>query len=163
KADVVDRPRLHSEAIIISRFWRSRSVPSALLRRSPRSSKKPADNNGDTEMTQEAPATEGPPISMRALLEAGVHFGHNAGRWNPKMKPYIFGARNGIHIIDLQHTVKLFKKACDFIEQCTSRGGHVLFVGTKRLSRELVAQEATRAGQFYMNHRWLGGTLTNFP
>jgi len=102
-------------------------------------------------------------INMRELLEAGVHYGHQTRRWNPKMKPYIFDSRNGIHIIDLQKTVKLFKKACDFLEDTTARGGHVLFVGTKRLARDLVAEEAQRSGMFYMNHRWLGGTLTNLP
>jgi small subunit ribosomal protein S2 len=102
-------------------------------------------------------------INMRELLEAGVHYGHQTRRWNPQMRQYIFGQRNGIHIIDLQKTVKLFKKACDFIEEQSARGGHVLFIGTKRLARELVAEEAARAGQYYMNHRWLGGTLTNFP
>ena len=100
-------------------------------------------------------------INMREMLEAGVHYGHQARRWNPKMRPYIFGERNGIHIIDLQKTVKHFKKACDFIESVTSKNGHVLFVGTKRMARDLVAQEAARSGQYYINHRWLGGTLTN--
>ena len=100
-------------------------------------------------------------INMKDMLEAGAHYGHQARRWNPKMKPYIFGERNGIHIIDLQKTVRLFKGACDFLEKTTARGGHVLFVGTKRMARDLVAEEATRAGQFYINHRWLGGTLTN--
>jgi small subunit ribosomal protein S2 len=100
-------------------------------------------------------------INMKDMLEAGAHYGHQARRWNPKMKPYIFGERNGIHIIDLQKTVRLFKKACDFLEHTTSRGGHVLFVGTKRMARDVVSEEATRANQFFINHRWLGGTLTN--
>lgn len=100
-------------------------------------------------------------INMKDMLEAGAHYGHQARRWNPKMKPYIFGERNGVHIIDLQKTVKLFKRATDFLEKTTSKGGHVLFVGTKRMARDLVADEAKRAGQFYVNHRWLGGTLTN--
>ncbi len=100
-------------------------------------------------------------INMKDMLEAGAHYGHQARRWNPKMKPYIFGERNGVHIIDLQKTVRLFKGACDFLERTTQRGGHVLFVGTKRMARDLVAEEAARAGQFYINHRWLGGTLTN--
>ncbi|MCX6105523.1 MAG: 30S ribosomal protein S2 [Proteobacteria bacterium] len=100
-------------------------------------------------------------INMKDMLEAGAHYGHQARRWNPKMKPYIFGERNGVHIIDLQKTVRLFKSACDFLERTTQRGGHVLFVGTKRMARDLVAEEALRAGQFYINHRWLGGTLTN--
>jgi small subunit ribosomal protein S2 len=101
-------------------------------------------------------------VNMKDLLEAGVHYGHQARRWNPKMKPYIFGERNGIHIIDLQKTVKLFQNACDFLEKTTSRGGHVLFVGTKRMARDLVATESRRAGMYFVNHRWLGGTLTNF-
>ncbi len=101
-------------------------------------------------------------VNMRELLEAGVHYGHQAKRWNPKMRPYIFGVRNGIHIIDLQKTVKLFQSACDFLSDVTSRGGHVLFVGTKKQARDLIAQEARRAGMYFVNHRWLGGTLTNF-
>jgi len=101
-------------------------------------------------------------VNMRELLEAGSHYGHQARRWNPKMRPYIFGERNGIHIIDLQKTVKLFKNACNFLEAITARGGHVLFVGTKRMARDLVAQESKRAGQHFVNNRWLGGTLTNF-
>ncbi|MCX6126670.1 MAG: 30S ribosomal protein S2 [Proteobacteria bacterium] len=101
-------------------------------------------------------------VEMKDLLEAGVHYGHQAKRWNPKMKPYIFGARNGIHIIDLQKTVKLFQSACTFLEGTTAKGGHVLFVGTKRMARDLVQIEAKRAGMFYITHRWLGGTLTNF-
>jgi small subunit ribosomal protein S2 len=100
-------------------------------------------------------------INIKEMLEAGVHYGHQARRWNPKMKPYIFGERNGIHIIDLQKTARLFKKACDFLEQTTARGGHVLFVGTKRMARDLVAEQAQRAGMYYVNSRWLGGTLTN--
>lgn len=100
-------------------------------------------------------------INMKDMLEAGAHYGHQARRWNPKMKPYIFGERNGIHIIDLQKTVRMFRKATDFLEQTTSRGGHVLFVGTKRMARDLVAEEAARSGQYYINNRWLGGTLTN--
>jgi small subunit ribosomal protein S2 len=102
------------------------------------------------------------PISMRKLLEAGVHFGHNTGRWNPKMKPYIFGARNGIHIIDLQHTVKLFKKAFDAIIETTARGESVLFVGTKKQAQDVMREESARAGQLFVTQRWLGGTLTNF-
>ena len=102
-------------------------------------------------------------VNMKEFLEAGVHYGHQTRRWNPKMKQYIFGSRNGIHIIDLQQTVKLFKRACDFLEQTTARGGHVLFIGTKRLARDLVAEEARRSGMYYINFRWLGGTLTNFP
>jgi small subunit ribosomal protein S2 len=109
-----------------------------------------------------AEATGQNPISMRALLEAGVHFGHNTGRWNPKMKQFIFGARNGIHIIDLQHTVKLFRQAFQAVVDTTSRGDTVLFVGTKKQAQDVIVEEATRSGQHYVTQRWLGGTLTNF-
>jgi small subunit ribosomal protein S2 len=112
------------------------------------------------ETMQEATAQN--PISMRALLEAGVHFGHNTGRWNPKMKQYIFGARNGIHIIDLQHTVKLFRQAFQAVVDTTGRGETVLFVGTKKQAQDVIVEEATRSGQHYVTQRWLGGTLTNF-
>jgi small subunit ribosomal protein S2 len=109
-----------------------------------------------------AEATAQNPISMRALLEAGVHFGHNTGRWNPKMKQYIFGARNGIHIIDLQHTVKLFRQAFQAVVDTTSRGDTILFVGTKKQAQDVIVEEATRSNQHYVTQRWLGGTLTNF-
>jgi small subunit ribosomal protein S2 len=102
------------------------------------------------------------PISIRELLEAGVHFGHQTKRWNPKMRPYIFGSRNGIHIIDLQQTADLFRRAYNYIVEAVARGGHVLFVGTKRQAQEIINEEATRAGMFYVTNRWLGGTLTNF-
>lgn len=101
-------------------------------------------------------------ITMKELLEAGVHFGHQTKRWNPKMKPYIFGARNGIYIIDLSKTVKLFRNACDFIEKTVAQGKSVLFVGTKKQARESIYEEANRAEQFYVHNRWLGGMLTNF-
>ncbi|MGF1509196.1 MAG: 30S ribosomal protein S2 [Myxococcota bacterium] len=101
-------------------------------------------------------------VTMKQMLEAGVHFGHQTKRWNPKMKPYIFGARNGIYIIDLQQTVGLWRRAYEFIVDLTTRGEKVLFVGTKKQAQEVVAEEATRAGQFFVNNRWLGGTLTNF-
>ena len=101
-------------------------------------------------------------INMKELLEAGVHFGHQTRRWNPKMKQYIFGARNGIHIIDLQKTVKLFKTACDFIEKTTANGHSVLFVGTKKQAHDAIIEESERCGMFYIVNRWLGGTLTNF-
>jgi small subunit ribosomal protein S2 len=103
-----------------------------------------------------------PVVTMKQLLEAGVHFGHQTPRWNPKMKPYIFGSRNGIHIIDLQKTEKLFEKACEFIREVTAGGGKVLFVGTKKQAQDAIEEEATRVGAFYVNFRWLGGTLTNF-
>ena len=102
------------------------------------------------------------PITMRQLLEAGVHFGHQTKRWNPKMKPYIFGSRNGIHIIDLQHTVRLFNRAYNFIVNTIANGGTLLFVGTKKQAQEVIQQEAGRSGQYFVTHRWLGGTLTNF-
>ncbi|MGH7813275.1 MAG: 30S ribosomal protein S2 [Candidatus Binataceae bacterium] len=101
-------------------------------------------------------------ISMKQLLEAGVHFGHQTSRWNPKMKPYIFGARNGIYIIDLQQTVKLLRDTCEFIRDLAAQGGTMLFVGTKKQAQEIVKEEAERCGMFYVNNRWLGGMLTNF-
>ncbi len=101
-------------------------------------------------------------FAMKQLLEAGVHFGHRTRRWNPKMKPFIYGVRNGIHIIDLQKTLKYANEAYLFMRELAAAGGRVLFVGTKRQAREIVKEEATRAGQFYVNHRWLGGMLTNF-
>jgi small subunit ribosomal protein S2 len=99
---------------------------------------------------------------MKQLLEAGVHFGHQTRRWNPKMKPFIFGARNGIYIIDLQKTVQLFKIAYNFVADTAAAGQSVLFVGTKKQAAESIYEEATRCGMFYVNNRWLGGTLTNF-
>ena len=101
-------------------------------------------------------------ITMKDFLEAGVHFGHQTRRWNPKMKEYIFGERNGIHIIDLQKTLKLFREASRFVGELAGQGRTVLFVGTKRQAQEAIAEEATRAGMFYVNHRWLGGLLTNY-
>ena len=101
-------------------------------------------------------------VTMKQMLETGVHFGHQTRRWNPKMRPYIFGSRNGIHIIDLQQTVKLFQKAHDFIVDTVSRGGKILFVGTKRQAQEAVKAEAERCGMFSVTQRWMGGTLTNF-
>jgi len=101
-------------------------------------------------------------FTMKQLLEAGVHFGHQTRRWNPKMAPYIFGQRNGIHIIDLQKTLRMANEAYVFMQHLAEAGGRVLFVGTKRQARDAVREEASRAGHFYVNHRWLGGTLTNF-
>jgi small subunit ribosomal protein S2 len=98
---------------------------------------------------------------MKELLEAGVHFGHQTKRWNPKMKEYIFGERNGIYIVDLQKTLKLFKDAMRYVGEMAAQGKTVLFVGTKRQAQEAVAEEATRCGQYYVNQRWLGGLLTN--
>jgi small subunit ribosomal protein S2 len=101
-------------------------------------------------------------VTMKELLEAGVHFGHQTKRWNPKMKQYIFGARNGIYIIDLQKTVRMFKTAYDFIADTTASGRSVLFVGTKKQAREAIYEEANRCEMFYVHNRWLGGMMTNF-
>jgi len=101
-------------------------------------------------------------VSLRELLEAGVHFGHQTRRWNPKMKPYIYGHKNGIHIIDLQKTARALIEGSRFVTATVSRGQSVLFVGTKKAAQEIVAEEAARCGMFYVNNRWLGGTLTNF-
>ena len=101
-------------------------------------------------------------ITMKELLEAGVHFGHQTKRWNPKMKEYIFGERNGIYIIDLQKTLKMFKESSKFVADLTAEGKTILFVGTKRQAQDAIAEEATRAGSFYINQRWLGGLLTNW-
>jgi small subunit ribosomal protein S2 len=102
------------------------------------------------------------PISMKLLLEAGVHFGHQVARWNPKMKQYIFSQRNGIHIIDLEQTVSMLDKACAFIRSMAEEGEDIIFVGTKKQAQESTAQEAKRCGMFYVNQRWLGGMMTNF-
>src|SRR5690242_1384062 len=106
--------------------------------------------------------TQGSAITMKQLLEAGVHFGHQTKRWNPKMKPYIFGARNGIYIIDLQKTVSLARGAFRFVSDAVARGGNVLFVGTKKQAQDAIREEAQRSGMFFVTNRWLGGTLTNF-
>ena len=113
-----------------------------------------------------APARPMDPESQRAtitkLLEAGVHFGHQKKRWNPKMRPYIFSERNGIHIIDLEKTAQLLEEASERVAEATRRGGRILFVGTKKQAQDVIKKEADRSGQFYVNQRWLGGTLTNF-
>jgi small subunit ribosomal protein S2 len=101
-------------------------------------------------------------VTMKQLLEAGVHFGHQTSRWNPKMKPYIFGARNGIYIIDLQQTVRMFKDAYGYVRNLTAEGGSILFVGTKKQAQDAIREEAERCGMFYVTNRWLGGMLTNF-
>ncbi len=101
-------------------------------------------------------------VTMKQLLEAGVHFGHQTRRWNPKMKPYIYTARNGIYIIDLQKTLQLFDKAYQFVRDRVADGAKVLFVGTKKQAKETIEEEAKRCGMYYVNHRWIGGTLTNF-
>ena len=103
-----------------------------------------------------------PYVSMKQMLETGVHFGHQTRRWNPKMRPFIFGARKGIHIIDLQQTVKLYRKAHDFIAETVARGGKIIFVGTKRQAQDVIKAEAERCGMFHVTNRWLGGTLTNY-
>jgi len=101
-------------------------------------------------------------VTMQQLLEAGAHFGHQTHRWNPRMKPYIFGDRNGVHIIDLSQSVPLFARALDFVQATVARGGKVLFVGTKRQAQDAVAEAARVSGQHFVNHRWLGGMLTNW-
>ena len=100
--------------------------------------------------------------TMKQLLEAGVHFGHQTRRWNPKMREYIFGERNGIHIIDLAQTVRVSTPRLEFVREVVRRGGSILFVGTKKQAQEALSSEAERSGQHYVNNRWLGGTLTNF-
>jgi len=102
------------------------------------------------------------PLPLRSLLDSGVHFGHQTKRWNPKMRPYIYGARNGIHIIDLDQTARLFQRAYQFVVETVGRGGHILMVGTKRQAQEIVREEAARSGSYFVVNRWLGGTLTNF-
>ncbi len=118
-----------------------------------------AEASGEFKAEQRDPKN---PLNVRELFEAGVHFGHQTRRWNPKMKPYIYGARQGIHIIDLDQTAQLARNACSFIAEAVSRGGNVLFVGTKRQAQEIIKSEAERAGMYYVTNRWLGGTLTNF-
>ncbi len=103
-----------------------------------------------------------PVVTMQQLIEAGAHFGHQTHRWNPRMKPYIFGERNGVHVIDLSQTVPLFARALDFVSATVAAGGKVLFVGTKRQAQEPIAEAARKSGQHFVNHRWLGGMLTNW-
>ncbi len=118
-----------------------------------------AEAMGQLEATLRDPEN---PVTVRELFDCGVHFGHQTRRWNPKMRPYIYGARQGIHIIDLDQTVSLAQRATRFVTDLVSRGGNVLFVGTKRQSQEIIRTEAQRAQMFYVTNRWLGGTLTNF-
>ena len=101
-------------------------------------------------------------VTIKQLLEAGAHFGHQTSRWHPRMKKYIFTKRNGIHIIDLEQTVSMLARACDFVKQVAAEGGSILFVGTKKQAQETIEEEAKRCGMYYVNQRWLGGTLTNF-
>jgi len=103
-----------------------------------------------------------PEFSLRQLLEAGVHFGHQTQRWNPRMAPYIYGGKNGIHIMDLTQTVPMLEQALNVVRDTVAKGGRVLFVGTKRQAQKPIADAAERCAQYYMNHRWLGGTLTNW-
>src|SRR6201982_1590107 len=112
-------------------------------------------------MDYEVPKEDRTKLSMKQLLEAGVHFGHQTSRWNPKMKPYIFGARNGIYIIDLQQTVRMFREAYDFVRDLAAQGGTMLFVGTKKQAQDIVREEAERCGMFYVHNRWMGGMWTN--
>jgi small subunit ribosomal protein S2 len=116
--------------------------------------------HGGTMHTAYAPGDNN--IPLRTLIEAGVHFGHQTRRWNPKMRQFIYGAHSGIHIIDLDQTVRLFQRAYDFVSQQVQRGGHVLFVGTKRQAQDVVIEQARRANMYFVTNRWLGGTLTNF-
>ena len=102
------------------------------------------------------------PVSMKTMLEAGVHFGHQTRRWNPRMRPFIFSERNGIHIIDLQQTVQRLAVACEFVARVTAEGDTILFMGTKKQAHDTIEAEARRCGMLFVNNRWLGGTLTNF-
>jgi small subunit ribosomal protein S2 len=113
-------------------------------------------------VTTLSPSQEETQVTMKALLEAGVHFGHQTKRWNPKMRPYIFGERNGIHIIDLHQTAQLLAEAQEFLADLAARNGRIVFVGTKKQAQGTVQEQAERCGMFYVNRRWLGGTLTNF-
>ena len=103
-----------------------------------------------------------PNVTMKEMLEAGAHFGHQTNHWNPRMKPYVFGARNGIYIIDLQQTVDYTKKACEFLKNVTAEGKKVLFVGTEKQAKEVIKDEALRSQMYFVNNRWLGGMLTNY-
>jgi small subunit ribosomal protein S2 len=122
----------------------------------------PAQPQSPQTFSETQAAVEAAEVSVRELLEAGVHFGHQTGRWDPRMRSFIFGERNGTHIIDLDQSVRRFRAALDFLRDVTSRGGKVLLVGTKRQAAPSIQLEASRAGQFYVNNRWLGGMLTNF-
>jgi small subunit ribosomal protein S2 len=120
------------------------------------------ETSGSAPILETFPPALDTPLTMRDMMEAGVHFGHQTKRWNPKMKPYIYGARNGIHIIDLQHSVKAFRRAFDFLVSTVAASRPVLFVGTKKQAQDVVRDEAVRGNQFHVTNRWLGGTLTNF-
>ena len=118
-----------------------------------------AEATGELQQPSRDPSN---PLTVRELFDAGVHFGHQTHRWNPKMRPFIYGARQGIHILDLDQTANMAQRACAFVADTVARGGNVLFVGTKRQAQDIVRSEAERAGMFYVTNRWLGGTLTNF-
>ena len=118
-----------------------------------------AEASGDLRVATRDPSY---PLTVRELFDAGVHFGHQTHRWNPKMRPFIYGARQGIHILDLDQTANLAQRACKFVADTVARGGNVLFVGTKRQAQDIVRSEAERAGMYYVTNRWLGGTLTNY-
>jgi small subunit ribosomal protein S2 len=137
------------------------AAPAPAVAPAPEAAPAPAAEAADAEPPRAIRDPENP-VTVRELFEAGVHFGHQTKRWNPRMAPYIYGARNGIHIVDLDKTVPLFKRAFDFTMEVVARGGHVLFVGTKRQAQDIVREEAARAGQYYVTNRWLGGTMTNF-
>ena len=129
----------------------------------------PSSAEGDAPAAAPTPEAEGfaaavepTPLSIRSMLEAGVHFGHQTDRWNPLMRPFIFGARNGTHILDLDQTLPLFRAGLDYLRDVTAEGGHVLFVGTKRQAAQYIEDEAKRSGQYYVNKRWLGGMMTNW-
>jgi small subunit ribosomal protein S2 len=136
--------------------------PEAAPEATPAAAAAPAPAPAPSEAMAAALGSSGSAITMKQLLEAGVHFGHQTKRWNPKMKPYIFGARNGIYIIDLQKTVGLARNALRFVSDAAAKGGSVLFIGTKKQAQDAVREEATRSGMFFVTNRWLGGTLTNF-
>ncbi len=125
-------------------------------------SESPVSESPTPPPTVSAPPVSGTAISMRDLLEAGLHFGHETKWWNPRMRPYIYGARSGIHILDLKQTLPMFRDALNFISRLGAEGKTILFVGTKRQAQEVIASEASRVDAFYVNHRWLGGLLTNF-
>ncbi len=129
----------------------------------------PSSAEGDSPAAAPTPEAEGfaaaaepTPLSIRSMLEAGVHFGHQTDRWNPLMRPFIFGTRNGTHILDLDQTLPLFRAGLEYLREVTAEGGHVLFVGTKRQAAQCIEDEAKRSGQYYVNKRWLGGMMTNW-
>jgi small subunit ribosomal protein S2 len=123
--------------------------------------RKTMETETTTGQTESQPSLDGQ-LTMREMMEAGVHYGHQTRRWNPKMKPFIYGARNGVHIIDLQYSVKAFRRAYNFLVSSVAAGKPVLFVGTKKQAQDVIREEATRCGQYFVTNRWLGGTLTNF-